>query len=94
MGIDGAEKFGIMLEERKRVIEMDMMKKFSDTKANIWGSESYACSIIFYPMLNRYVAKCDSTMEEKRITEKNYERVLNDMFYDYCVENASWMGVS
>jgi hypothetical protein len=33
-------------------------------------------------------------MEEKRLTESNYERVLNDMFYDYCVENASYMGVS
>ena len=73
---------------------MDTMKKFSDTKARIWGSESHACSIIFYPMMNRYVAKCDSTGEEKRLTDKNYVRVLNDMFYDYCVENASWMGVS
>lgn len=73
---------------------MDTMKKFSDTKARIWGSESYACSIIYYPMLNRYTAKCESIGEEKRITEKTFERVLNDMFYDYCVENADYMGVS
>lgn len=73
---------------------MDTMKKFSDTKARIWGSESHACSIIFYPMLNRYVARCEAIGEEKRLTEKNCERVLNDLFYDYCVENAAYMGVS
>jgi hypothetical protein len=28
------------------------------------------------------------------LNDKNYERVLNDMFYDYCCENADWMGVS
>jgi len=28
------------------------------------------------------------------LTDTNYREVLNDMFYDYCVENASWMGVS
>jgi hypothetical protein len=28
------------------------------------------------------------------LTDRNYLEVLNDMFYDYCVENASWMGVS
>jgi hypothetical protein len=42
----------------------------------------------------KYFAKCDSIGEEKRLTELNYERVLNDLFYDYCVENAAWMGVS
>lgn len=81
-----------MLEERKR--ELDMLKKFVDCKARIWGSESYACSIIFEVSTGRYYAKCDSIMEEKRLTESNYERVLNDMFYDYCVENANEMGVS
>lgn len=33
-------------------------------------------------------------MERCRLTENNYEEVLNDMFYDYCIENANWMGAS
>lgn len=92
-GVANQKIFGIILEKKKRK-KMDMIKMFSDTKARIWGSESYACTIICYPMLNRYAARCESTGEEKRLTAKNYERVLNDMFYDYCVENASYMGVS
>lgn len=71
-----------------------MLKKFSDCKARIWGSESYACSIVYEVSTGKYFAKCDSIGEEKRLNESNYERVLNDLFYDYCVENASWMGVS
>ena len=71
-----------------------MMKKFMDCKAQIWGSESYACTIIYEASTKRYLAVCDSIGEEKRLNESNYERVLNDMFYDYCVENADWMGVS
>lgn len=73
---------------------MDTMKKFCDARARIWGSESYACSIIFHPMENKYYAECDSSMESRRLTEKNYLEVLNDMFYNYCVENAAYMGVS
>jgi hypothetical protein len=71
-----------------------MFKKFVNTKAQIWGSESYACTIVFEVSTRKYFAKCESTLAEKTLTEQNYERVLNDMFYDYCVENASWMGVS
>jgi len=33
-------------------------------------------------------------MAHRLLTEKNHLEVLNDMFYDYCVENAAWMGVS
>lgn len=73
---------------------MDMMKMFCDVRNRIWGDESHACVIVNYPMMNRYVAKCESTGEEKRLTEKNYQRVLDEMFYDYCCENADWMGVS
>ena len=71
-----------------------MLKKFVDCKAQIWGSESYACTIVFEVSTGKYFAKCESTLEEKNLTKQNYERVLNDMFYDYCVENASYMGVS
>lgn len=71
-----------------------MLKMFVDTKARIWGCESYACSIVYEVSTGRYYAECGSTNETKRLTKENYERVLNDMFYDYCVENAEWMGVS
>jgi len=69
-----------------------MMKKFSDAKARIWGCEAHRCTIGYEPMANRYYAETE--LDRKRLTDKNYERVLNDMFYDYCVENASYMGVS
>jgi ferritin-like protein len=80
-----------MLEKKER---KKMLKKFVDAKANIWGSESYACTIVYEVASGKYFAECDSIMETKRLTEKNYLDVLNDMFYDYCVENASYMGVS
>jgi hypothetical protein len=69
-----------------------MMKKFLDTKAQIWGDESHACTIVYEVSTKKFRAEteCDSRI----LNEKNYERVLNDMFYDYCVENASYMGVS
>ena len=71
-----------------------MLKKFADCKSRIWGSESYACTIVYEVSTGKFFAECDSIMAHRRLTEKNYEEVLNDMFYDYCVENASWMGVS
>jgi hypothetical protein len=75
-----------------------MLKKFVDCKARIWGSEAHACTIVFHvsPLdgRTRFYAECESTMERCRLTDNNYEEVLNDMFYDYCVENASYMGVS
>lgn len=71
-----------------------MLKKFADAKARIWGSEAYACTIVYEVSTGKFYAECNSTMDHRRLTEKNYEEVLNDMFYDYCVENASWMGVS
>lgn len=69
-----------------------MLKKFVDCKAQIWGSESHACTIVFEVSTGKFFA--ESGMNRRRLTEKNYLEVLNDMFYDYCVENASWMGVS
>ena len=71
-----------------------MLKKFVDCKARIWGSESHACTIVYEVSTGRYMAECRGIGEEKRLTENNYERVLNDMFYDYCVEKSAWMGVS
>ena len=75
-----------------------MLRKFADAKARIWGDEAHACDIEFVDSKldgrTRFYAKCGFTMERYRLTENNYEEVLNDMFYDYCVENANWMGVS
>jgi hypothetical protein len=69
-----------------------MFKKLMDCKARIWGSESHACIIVYEVATGKFRAECG--IESKILNEKNYERVLNDMFYDYCVENATWMGVS
>lgn len=69
-----------------------MLKMFVDTKARIWGCESYACSIVYEVSTGRYYAQTES--DSKRLTIENYERVLNDMFYDYCVANSDYMGVS
>mgnify|MGYP003336830098 CR=1 FL=1 len=71
-----------------------MLKKFSDVRARIWGSESFACTIVYEVSTGKFFAECDSVMAHRRLTEENHEEVLNDMFYDYCVENASYMGVS
>jgi hypothetical protein len=79
--------------ERKKE-RKEMLKKFVDAKARIWGSEAYACTIVYEVSSGKYFAECDSVMAQKRLTDRNYLEVLNDMFYDYCVENASWMGVS
>jgi hypothetical protein len=80
-------------KERKK-----MLKKFVDCKNRIWGNEANACNITFVvSKLDgriRWYAECASTLERCRLTDSNYEEVLNDMFYDYCVENAEWMGVS
>lgn len=70
------------------------MHDYMVAKARIWGAESYACTIVFEIASGKYFAECDSILGKKRLTEKNYEEVLNDMFYDYCCENAAWMGVS
>jgi hypothetical protein len=61
-------------------------------KAQIWGDESHACTIVYEIGKHKYRATCGD--DSRILNEKNYERVLNDMFYDYCVENASYMGVS
>jgi len=74
--------------------EKKMLKKFVDCKARIWGSEAYACTIVYEVAKQKFYAECDSILERRVLNEKNYEEVLNDMFYDYCVENASYMGVS
>jgi len=77
-------------KERKR--ELMMMKMICDAKARIWGCESHACTIGYEPMSDRYYAETE--LDRRRLTVKNYERVLNDMFYDYCVEHASEVGWS
>jgi hypothetical protein len=75
-----------------------MLKKLVDAKARIWGDEAHACDIQveWSDRYGRYMyyANCESTLERCQLGDGNYEGVLNDMFYDYCVENASYMGVS
>ena len=80
-----------MIESRKER-EKKMLKTFVDAKARIWGSESHACTIVYEVSTQRFYAECG--IEIKRLNEKNFERVLNDMFYDYCCKNADFMGVS
>ena len=58
----------------------------------IWGDEAHNLGIVYEN--GKYYAYCELTLERRRLTEKNHHEVLNDMFYDYCVENANWMGVS
>ena len=67
--------------------------KIQDAIAQIWGSESHEISLVGLANGTLY-AECGSTAQCRRLTDLNYRNVLNDMFYDYCVENASWMGVS
>lgn len=75
-----------------------MLEKFSKIRSKIWGDEVHACNIeVEWSTLHGkpvYYAQCESTLARRRLTDRNCEEVLNDMFYDYCVENASWMGVS
>lgn len=67
--------------------------KYKQALEQIWGSESHAISLVGTPDGKLY-AECEFTMDRRRLTDGNYREILNDMFYDYCVENASWMGVS
>ncbi len=75
-----------------------MLKKFVDAKARIWGEEAHACNIGFVISIldgkPRYYAECETTLENCRLSERNCEAVLSDMFYDYCCENACWTKVS
>jgi hypothetical protein len=71
-----------------------MLKKFVNAKAQIWGYEASACTIVYEVSTGKFFAECESTLAHRRLTDSNYEEVLNDMFYDYCCENADYMGVS
>ncbi len=80
------------ITEKEREDTMDK-SKVNDALKAIWGSETYHVVLVFTPD-GRLFAECDFTGDRRRLTESNFEAVLNDMFYDYCVENAAWMGVS
>jgi len=67
--------------------------KILDAIRQIWGSESHQISLLATPDGKIY-AECEFTMDRRRLSESTYIETVNDMFYDYCVENASWMGVS
>jgi hypothetical protein len=67
--------------------------KIRDTLKQIWADESHNVSLIL-TVDGKLYAECESTFDRRRITENNCYEVLNDMFYDYCLENAIWMGVS
>lgn len=74
---------------------MVMLKKFVEYKNRVWGDECHACNILIQDIYaGVYYADCESTMTTLRLNEQNYKRVLDQMFYDYCMENASYMGVS
>ena len=67
--------------------------KIKDALTQIWGSESH--NVQFIGMADgKLYAYCAEIAQAKRLTDLNYRNVLNDMFYDYCVEKAAWMGVS
>lgn len=74
------------------------LKMISDARAQIWGSEAYRVTIVYAVRSDGgdvvFYAECDDTLARKRLNLNNYTNVLNDMFYDFCVENAAWMGVS
>lgn len=67
--------------------------KIKNALVQIWGSESHKVSLLLNPE-GRLYAECEETMDRRRLTDSNYRDILNDMFYDYCVEKGSWMGVS
>jgi len=71
-----------------------MLKKFVDVKAQIWGDEAHACTIVYEVSTGKFFAECASTLSCRRLTDSNHIEILNDMFYDYCIENADFMGVS
>ncbi len=83
-------RMSIYIAERKRKMEIN---KFRDALKQIWGSESHNVTFIGLADGKLY-AECAETLQCRRLTDLNYRNVLNDMFYDYCVEKASWMGVS
>lgn len=62
------------------------------TVRKIWENEGNMVKIV--EENGKLYAECESTLSRRRLTQDNHEEVLNDMFYDYCVENAQWMGVS
>ena len=68
-------------------------QKIKNELVQIWGSESHNVSLVQLANGTLY-AECGETLQCRRLTDLNYRNVLNDMFYDYCVEKASWMGVS
>jgi hypothetical protein len=59
----------------------------------IWGSETYNV-VLLYTADGKLFAEWEATNDRRRLTESNYEEMLNDMFYNFCMEKASWMGVS
>jgi hypothetical protein len=67
-------------------------KDYISVKNQIWGDEAHQCAIGMDD--KGYYAECILFGMFKRINEKNHANVLNEMFYDYCLENANWMGVS
>lgn len=74
------------------MIQKDLKVSIVKAVRNIWENEANMVKIV--EENGRLYAECETTMYRGRLTEENYENVLNDMFYDYCLENADWMGVS
>lgn len=68
-------------------------QKYKNALEQIWGSESYNVSFLLTTQGVLY-AECGFNGDRRRLTDSNYRDILNDMFYTYCVDNKSWMGVS
>lgn len=72
------------------------MKRYQDVVqdciAQVFGSEAHNCSVVYDPKNGRFYAECG--LESKRLSGANYERVINDLFYNFCCEKAAWMGRS
>ena len=75
-----------------------MLKLFSDMRRKIWGFDACECKIeIEWSTLQGkpvYYAVCESTLARRRLSDTNCEDVLNELFWDFCMRNADWMGVS
>ena len=79
-----------VLKERER--KKMNIKNITNCVAQVWGCEAHNLSVV--EENGRFYAECESLLERRRLSASSYRETINDMFYDYCVENTEWMGVS
>lgn len=92
MGVDKVDWMYYNWNHHYRSREM-IENKYKNAIQQIWGSESHNVSLLLSQTGTLY-AECESTMDRRVLTDNNYREQLNDMFYNYCMEKAAWMGVS